>query len=212
MKGILIEKIEHILKSKNNISENDVRSFLNLTRRFLDKMPQQDQNSYLTLRLFCNWALHNQISNSITGLKILGKVNSALLEIKNSADVIEIRSKLSKSIGFLVLRKELINFLELNYINSDLFSDKDLWSIFTCHVIEIIQDIPLSFPPLSKLNKGQRAIYDQISKDPIKQGAAVISLQISKFPPIFEDQQVSLIIRTEDTTTLVVPLLIDVEL
>jgi hypothetical protein len=70
---------------------------------------------------------------------------------------------------------------------------------------------------LSKLDESKQKIYNKIAKNPIKPGAGVISIKISKidntaFGMKEKGEIMCLIIRTEDTTTTIIPLLIDVRL
>lgn len=96
-------------------------------------------------------------------------------------------------------------------------SDNNVWAIFISNLIEIIRDVPLSFPQLSKLDTTKQRIYKQIAQNPIKPGAGVISIQISRINcdalgVVGTGEVMCLLIRTEDTTTTVIPLLIDVRL
>jgi len=75
----------------------------------------------------------------------------------------------------------------------------------------------LSFPKLSALDKTKRKVYDHISRNAIKPGAGVISTQISNvdYDALGAKdigERMCLLIRMEDTTTIVVPLEIDVRL
>jgi hypothetical protein len=212
MKDDLIIKIKRIIDQKNLISEDEVRSLMGIIRKILDKI---DPNNckYLILRLFCNWSAHTEITNSNTGLRILAKINDTLVEIKDMDSNFEIRCKISEAIGFVSLRRELANFFKEENISDILISDNKLWSIYLDHLIEIIRDVPISFPPLSELDETKIKIYNEISQNPIKPGAGVISILISLFAYPKEGEEImSIFIRTEDTTTLVIPLLIDVSL
>ena len=213
MKKDLITKIKATVAKKEKIDEESTRSLMILVRKLLDKMPQSDQNLYLTIRLFCNWVAHNEITKSNTGLRILAKINDTLVSIKDSTDEIEIRTKMSQAIGFSALRKELKLFFGNIDVDDILVSNNNIWAVFIDNLIEIIRDVSLSFPPLSKLDKGKQKIYDQIAKNPIKAGAGVICIKICliKYPNP-TNQIMCLAVRTEETSTLVIPLLIDVRL
>ena len=213
MEKDLIAKIKATVAKKEKIDEESMRSLMILIRKLLDKMSQSDQNLYLTIRLFCNWVAHNEITKSNTGLRILAKINDTLVSIKNSTDEIEMRTKMSQAIGFSVLRKELKLFFGNINVDDILVSDNNIWAVFIDNLIEIIRDVSLSFPPLSELDKSKQKIYDQIAKNPIKAGAGVISTKICLVEyPMPTGQITCLTVRTEDATTFVVPLLIDVRL
>lgn len=212
MKNDLLIKIKRIVTKENHISEDEVRSLMGIIRKILDKI-DPDNCKYLILRLFCNWSAHTEITNSNSGLRILAKINDTLVETKDMKSNFEIRSKTSEAIGFVSLRRELTMFLKEENISDILSSNDNIWSVYLYHLMEIIRDVPISFPPLSKLDKTKIKIYNQISQNPIKPGAGVTSILISLFTyPKEKEDLMSIFIRTEDTTTLIMPLLIDVSL
>ena len=94
-------------------------------------------------------------------------------------------------------------------------SDNHVWAVFVSHLVEIIRDVPISFPDLSSLDKTKLKIYEEIAQNPIKPGAGVVAAQISRVdyaalgaPEM--GSRMCLHIRTADTTTIVIPLVIDV--
>jgi hypothetical protein len=217
MEKDLIAKIKTSVAKKERIDEENVLSLMILIRKLLDKMSQTDQNPYLTIRLFCNWVAHNEITNSNTGLRLLAEINDALVSIKNSTDTIAMRTVISHAIGFSVLRKELKSFFGHIGVDDILVSDNNIWGIFISNLIKIIRDVPLSFLQLSQLDATKKNIYNKIAQNPIKPGAGVISIQISRINySALEAKDVGdimcILIKTEDTTTAVIPLLIDVRL
>ena len=212
----LITKIKETVSKKERLEEPDVRSLMILARKLLDQMPPQDQQSFLIIRLFANWAVHNEITQSNTGLRILSAINDALVKFK-SVDTDTLRIGISQEIGFSALRREMKLFFGHIGIDDTIISDNNVWAVFVTHLIEIIRDVPLSFPHLSSLNKTKRKIYDQIARNTIKPGTGVISIQISivdyaALGAKDSGDLMCLVIRTEDTTTIVVPLIIDVRL
>jgi len=212
----LIAKIRETVSKKEALEEADVRSLMILVRKLLDQMQQSDQQSFLITRLFANWAVHVEITQSNTGLRILSAINDALVTFK-SADTDAMRIGISKEIGFSALRREMKLFLDNTGIDDTIVSDNHVWAVFVNHLIEIIRDVPLSFPPISALDKTKRKIYDQIAHNPIKPGAGVVAIQISNVDYSAlgakdTGEIICLVIRTEDTTTIVVPLPVDVRL
>ncbi len=210
----LIIKIKETVSKKERLEEPDVRSLMILARKLLDQMPQPDQQSFLIIRLFANWAVHNEITQSNTGLRILSAINDALVKFK-SVDTDTLRIGISQEIGFSALRREMKLFFGHICIDDTIISDNNVWAVFVNHLIEIIRDVPLSFPHLSSLNKTKRKIYDQIARNTIKPGTGVISIQISIVDYAALGAKdlgdlMCLVIRTEATTTIVVPLIIDV--
>ena len=217
MEDDLIKKISATITKSKKIKEVDVRSLMILIRKLLDKMPKPDKDSYLIIRLFCNWVAHTEITNSNTGLRILAEINDTLVNVKKTKDMTEIQNKISQAIGYPALRKELKSFFNHIDVEDTLVSDNHVWNIFITYLIEIIRDVPLSFPPMSKLDKTKQKIYRKIAQNPIKPGAGVISIQISLIDYSAlgvkdAGNKMCLLIKTEDTTTTVIPLLIDVRL
>lgn len=210
----IILKIREIVSKNGNLEEADVRSIMILMRKLLDQMSQADQQQFLIIRLFANWSVHVEITKSNTGLRIISAINDALVLYK-SADTEKLRIGISKEIGFSALRREMKQFLNYYSISDILITNNNVWAVFITHLIEIIRDVPLSFPPIASLNKTEKKIYDQISHNPIKPGAGVIAIQISlvdygALGAKNAGELMCLQIRTEDTTTTFVPLKIDV--
>jgi len=152
MERDLLLKIQKILNRGTEVSEDEVRSLMILVRKRLEFEADATRSQYLTLNLFCNWAAHTKITQSITGLRVLARINDALVKSKNSPGA-EVQADVSRAIGFDVLRSEFGLFLHTFGIKHKL-SDKRIWAVFLAHLIEIIQDVPLAFPPVSKLQKG----------------------------------------------------------
>ncbi len=210
----LIAKIRETVSKKEALKEADVRSLMILVRKMLDLMQQSDQQSFLITRLFANWAVHIEITQSNTGLRILSAINDALVTFK-FADTDAMRNSISKEIGFSALRREMKLFLKNTGIDDTIVSDNQVWAVFVNHLIEIIRDVPLSFPPISTLDKTKRKIYDQIARNPIKPGAGVVAIRISNVDYSSlgvkgTGEIMCLAIGTEDTTTIVVPLSVDI--
>ncbi len=214
MENDLIIKISQTVSKRRDLEEADVRALMILFRKLLDMMPPADQQSFLIIRLFSNWAVHVQITQSNTGLRVLSAINDALVTFK-SADTDTLRIGISQEIGFSALRREMNIFLDRIDVEDTIVSDNQVWTVFVTHLIEIIRDVPLTFPQMSTLDQTKRKIYDQIALNSIKPGAGVVSIQISNVDYAAlgakdAGDKVCLLIRTEDTTTLVVPLMIDV--
>jgi hypothetical protein len=218
MKNDLVAKIKSIVVKAQNVTEEDIRALMILIRKLLEGMIDAERQRYLTLNLFCNWTAHTEITQSNTGLRILAKVNDALINIKDSKELVEIQSKMSHAIGLVPLRQELIQLFGDIGAPSDLISDNNLWGFsFLDNLIEIIRDVPLSFPEISKLNPTQTKIYNQIAQNSIKPGAGVISVRLSRVDYSAlghpnAGEIMCLLVRMADTTTLVMPFLVDVRL
>lgn len=211
MEKDIIKKIAGVASKHRNINEADIRSMMILVRKFLDAY---DQNSFLILRLYCNWVAHNEITKSNTGLRVLAEINNTLVKVKSTTDTNEMQNLISQAIGYPLLRNELKTVFGLIGIDNTLITDNNAWSVFINHLIEIIRDVPLSFPPLSNLDPAKLKIYEKISNNPIKEGAGVISIQLSNvdYDELGAEnigEILCIIIKTEDTTTVVIPFTVD---
>ena len=215
MEDDLIRKIRDTVSKSSNLEEADARSLMILVRKLLDKMSEIDQKYFLVIRLFANWAAHIAITQSNTGLRILSAINNGLVAVKDSTDTIAIQTTMSRAIGFPALRKEMKLFFDRIRVDDILVSDNDSWATFVGHLVEIIRDVPISFPELSGLDKTKRKIYEEIAQSPIKPEAGMVAAQISQEDYAAARTQeaarnMCLLIRTADTTTIVIPLLIDI--
>ena len=206
------DKIQEALAKGAEITEPEVRSTMILIRKNLENLSDTDRTNYLKLILFCNWCAHTEITQSITGLRILAKANDALVRVKDSTDATQIRAEISGAVGFENFRTELLAFLKTIQVTNSLNRDVE-WVSFLHHLLEIIRDVPLAFPPLSKLQKESLKIYESVAQNPIKAGAGIVSASISKID--YEALGVKgggrlwcVVLRSEDTTSTVVPLLI----
>jgi hypothetical protein len=78
-------------------------------------------------------------------------------------------------------------------------------------MIEIIRDVALAFPALSKLKPTSQKIYNEIVQNPVKPGAGVVSIKLSNvnYDALGAKgigQLPCLLMLLEDSTTIVVPL------
>lgn len=217
MKVDIDAKIENLLKNGPDISEDQVRSLMALFRKRIESMTESDKQKYLVLKLFCDWSLHNQIDQSNTGLRTLAKVNDALVVVKNSKDSHITQTKLSESIGYVALRREIKLFLKNCGLDQTRIQDNNTWGQFLTHLIEIIRDVPLSFPSVVKLDKTKQKIYNQIAQNALGPKGGVMMMQIIKIDygqlGLPNGKELfSLHAKLENTTNIIVPLLLDVNL
>lgn len=211
-------KIKSHLEIGPKISESEVRSLMTLISKRLELMVDVEKQNYLTLSLFCNWCKHTKIDQSNTGLRIIAKVNDALVEGKDYQDNSKIELKISQAIGYVSLRRGLILFL--NSIGFDGYFEvspegNNFWGHFLTHLFEIIRDVPIVFPSIASLDKTKQKIYNQIARSAIRPGAGVIGMKItkvdySKMGMKNMGELISLHIKLENTTNVIVPLLFDV--
>lgn len=217
MRDDMIEKINMILYKETTISEDETRSLMILISKIIELMSEVDKQKYLTLNLFCNWCKHTKIDKSITGLRTIARVNDTLVKVKNSKNITEIESSLSEAIGYASLRKELILLLNNINLDSNYLKNDNTWVYIFIHIIEIIRDVPLEFPSINNLDKTQQTIYNKIVQNPVKPGAGIIMISIKQMD--YSNLGIPngtktfvLHLKSEDTTNLICPLLIDTSL
>ena len=218
MRDDIESKINLLFEVGPIISEDQVRSLMILVRKRLELLTDSERLNYLVLNLFCNWCAHIKIDQSNSGLRIIARVNDTLVAVKDLKDSNEIQLELSKSFGYVSLRRELLLFLTniglIPYVEVSTMGN-DIWGHFITHLLEIIRDVPLEFPSLNSLDKTKQKIYDQIAHNSIRPGAGIIAMKItkvdySKMGLKDTGELLSLCISLEDTTTIVVPLLLNV--
>jgi len=205
LEAYIIDKILKVINKKETMEETDACYLMVTFRKILDGMEPSDQQQFLVLRLFCNWVVHIEITNSTTGLRILSAINNALVKYK-SASIDEFQVGISNEIGFIALRRELKDFFKKLEIIDTLVSDDRVWGKFVSHLVEIILNIPLTFPELSKLDKAKQKIYKKIAQNSIKPGAGVVLIQISNIDYGNGKIFLCLVIMTEDTSKIIVPI------
>ncbi len=210
MERDIAKKIQEIVRREADITETDVRLLLVHIRKRLELIPR---DRFSTLSLFCTWTLHTGITNSVPAFRLLKRVNDALVNTK-TAGTRTVVTEVVDAIGFDLLRFELKDFLDEAHISHN-FTDNKLWINFHKHLLEIIRDIPIVFPPLTSLKLGSktRQIYDQIIQNPVKPGFGVVSITLS-----YQDydalglrakgvkEVLCLTVLTEDGTSILIPL------
>lgn len=210
-KSDITKKIEGLLSHKKPLDEDQVRSLMSLLRKGIELLPDADKQKFSVLNLFCDWCLHIKITRS-RGLRTLAQVNDALVRISKSTDATYMRREITKAMGLDTLRSEMISLLNRMGIQSNLKEDGVWFGNLLDHLMEIISDTPITFPSTSKLKGKTLKIYKQISSNPIKPGAGVKKIYIRKID--FDKLGIpgggrlwSILIKTEDTTTVVIPLM-----
>ena len=201
-------KIEHLIHLGGSLDEDRVRSLVVLVGKMIELMPNSDRKNFGILKLFRDWAVHIEIDRSRVGIETLAFINNTLVRLK-SADTDTIILSLTEAIGFGKLRSELSAFLK--YIRVDTEISEAIWKIFLNNLVEIIRDVPLSFPSNKNLNAPYKNIYRGIVENSIKPGAGVVSIALSevdyeKIGTKNIGNIMCLQIRLEDTTTIIVPM------
>src|SRR5437899_655804 len=203
MERDIAKKIQEIVRRNADITETDVRLLLVHIRKRLELIPR---DRFSTLSLFCTWTLHTGITNSVPAFRLLKRVNDAT----KTAGTRTVVTEVVDAIGFALLRFELKEFLDEAHISHN-FTDNKVWINFHRHLLEIIRDIPIVFPPLTSLKLGSktRQTYDQIIQNPVKPGFGVVSITLSyqDYDPlgVKAKETLCLSVLTEDGTSILIP-------
>ena len=210
MQPHLSRKIQRLLDRSKELTEDEVRSLMILLRKRLELEPDGSRTQFSTLNLFCNWAAHTEITQSNAGLQVLARVNDALVSTKDCTDGNERQSVISQAVGFEALRSELISLLKKSRLNHRL-SEEITWTVLKSHIVEIIRDVPLAFPVVTKLKPASRKLYNKIVQNPVKPGAGVISIKLSavnydNLGATGLGEFMCLLMLLEDSTTIVLRL------
>jgi len=121
-----------------------------------------------------------------------------------------VRNELTGAIGFGACRDELGTLLNEIGIRHKL-TQEEHWRPLLGQLMELIRDVPLSFPRVGDLRGRARKIYEGIAQNPIKAGAGVVAITLSRVDygllgALDHGELMCLLIRTEDGVTIVVPL------
>lgn len=137
----IIEKLRKFLQNHSKFEEECEVVYLMVEIR---KILECGGKSYKTLRFYCNWVLHKELSQEKT-TKLLSDIFELNVDLKKSGRE---NAHNIKSIGkdFFILktfRKELEEFLKDHKLPMDLL--KKNWWTFGKLLLEIIKDCPVYF-------------------------------------------------------------------
>lgn len=142
-KNIIIKKLRKFLQNHPKLKEEcEVIYLMVEIRKILD----YERNQYRTLRFYCNWVLHNKLSQEKTTRLLADIFNSNIDfkkdEHKNASNLKAINADFFK---LDTLKKELEDFFKVYNLPMDLF-DKNWWP-FGKLLLEIIKDCSIVFVP-----------------------------------------------------------------
>lgn len=140
-KEIIIEKLRKFLQNHSKFEEECEAIYLMVEIR---KILDYKEKSYKTLRFYCNWVLHKELSQEKT-TKLLSDIFEPNVDLKKDGRE---NARNIKSIGkdFFMLktfRKELGEFFKDHELPMDLLRKN--WWTFGKLLLEIIKDCPVYF-------------------------------------------------------------------
>lgn len=213
MKADIARKITQLVSKSEALSESEVSHLMGLTRKYLEFPNDELKDKFLTLKFFCDWALHIAIDRSIPALEILVKLNDVIVELKKTPDNDLLIQEVTKIVSFPMLKAELRKFLLMLGIEDKLTTDTYKWGKFLERFIEIILDCVLILPDPPQ-SRRVKPYYDRIVSNPIKEGFWTIGLSISLVNESFfkalkdpsPNSLLCLILYASNTTKVVIPL------
>lgn len=133
-------------KRLRKIDSNACRNILATTREVLEADKSKDV--YTVTNLYCNWSLHNQISQSMAALRTLEAISQRCMQLikgnMSSKQFIQYFSQ--EALRPNILRSELIQLCQHLNIKNFLFSKDHNWNIFLALILGDMIDKPIMFP------------------------------------------------------------------
>lgn len=213
MRGDIKEKITYLVSKRAPLSESEVSHLMSLTRKYLEYPNEELRDEFITLKFFCDWALHISLDRSIPAMEILVKLNDVIVKLKQTPDNKLIRQQVTKVISFPVLKTEFRRFFLVLGIKDKLTTVSYKWEKFLEGFIDIILDCLLILPD-PPIPRRIRPYYDDIVSNPIKEGCWTLGLSVTKvnesfFKPsknLSPNSLLCLVLYSSDTTRVVIPL------
>ena len=149
-KTIFVDKLRDFLNRHLLLTDECEAIFIMVQIR---KILDCGRNPYRTLRFYCNWALHNELSQERT-TRLLFHLLDPCIDGKKGGHDNARNIKLYNSDFFKLntLKKELKDFIKEYTLPADLLKNKNWWK-FARLLLEIIKESPVVFVPteISKL-------------------------------------------------------------
>ena len=142
MKEAILEKIN--LELSNDIdTELKVLYLLAEIRKYIDRCGQEEKNKYPNLYFYCNWVLHIKMDRTPAKI-ILNRFESIFSSTNNMKEMSNIFIKQESDFySFVDLKKELLDFLKVNDLPTELLKNSNRWFKFKKLLVEILMDCPL---------------------------------------------------------------------
>ena len=135
MKDQLKDKIENTLR-KTQKEESDIVYLMVKIRKYLEK-DKNKGSRYKILKSYCDWSLHDKITNNKTCQNILKETEQEYKETKGIDPVF-----MHKILGLDILKLELGSFFQSIDIKN-IFSNDEEWIHFRKLFIDNLSDCPI---------------------------------------------------------------------
>lgn len=161
------------LLSNTNWSKNDILRIMTAFRQIIEKKGFQSKYPYLNL--YANWAVHTEISRSITAFRILELLTDAMIiHNTNPASQPWINDAVIKGLSLHKFKKDIEDLCDELGIDRNILSQRENWKKFVQFLVTYeLQSKPVKFP--QKMKGKTKKIFDSIqnkaSKTPSKNNA-----------------------------------------
>jgi len=151
--------------NKGKIYSHDILSIMVVLRNEIAE--RSLQSSFKNLNLFCNWAVHSQISSSNVVIDIMTTFIETILTYDWEKEMVKFNDNL-----FSNLRNELIDLFKLIGVNSDFLNDDIAFTKILNYLLTIIHERPLHIPKtettrgnlverINRLNELVKRLYNE---------------------------------------------------
>lgn len=148
MKEAILEKITQEL-SNGIDTEPKALYLLAEIRKYIDEYGKAEKDKFHNLYFYCNWVLHIKMDRT-PAKKILNRFDSIFSSTNNMKKMSNIFIKQESDFySFVDLRKELLDFLKIYDLPTELIKNSNKWFKFKNLLVKILMDCPL-------VNKGAK--------------------------------------------------------
>ncbi len=190
----LLYEIEGSFKSNKFIKSDIVNIMINF-RLFLEKNKIQSQYKYLNL--YCNWVVHNEISQSQIAFNILDLLTDSMIAHNSGNENFKwINDCIIEGLGFHNVQSEIIEIGERFSADFKIIENNMFWKIFGATLLNILMDRPIVFPE-NITNRRTKNIYESICKKAKESGSLVNGVISIKF--VEYDKKICWSIETLET-------------
>jgi len=141
----IIDKLQKELQTEIT-SERQVVYVLVEIRKLIDS--ETDPNSYVTLKIYCDWAVHTELTKANRIRPIMSLVDNDIFECfdpNGHGSSVEDHEKLQALLYLDALRSDLLNFLRANNLPTAIADDDAQWFKFLNHYSGVIEDCSLIY-------------------------------------------------------------------
>lgn len=112
--------------------------------------------TYPTLKLYCDWCQHVELSRNPVGWSVLTKVDKVLVDLggDTGANIIQ---AINIAMSVPSLRAELITLFKANHIETFMFDSRENWMNLLRHLFDYLAQRPIAFESIVNPQKNAKA-------------------------------------------------------